>query len=184
MGATWTEKHDNFLRDNSNTMSLSDMANVLHRTIGATATRCSKLKIKLYKSVFPDTIEKILSNTHIPAIVFAKELGISVTTINGILHDYNIERDISYVKPLIELKQSCKFRPYRRVMELSIKRRLLPNETIHHIDMNKQNNSIDNLYLCSNSKHHIAHGTLNKAVSELMKRGIIKFTDGEYVIVE
>jgi hypothetical protein len=83
-----------------------------------------------------------------------------------------------------DLKPIVKNYQYRRVMELYLGRRLNFGEVIHHIDMDKTNNEISNLYLCNKSKHQKCHGTINKAVSELMKRGIIKFTDGEYVIVE
>lgn len=55
-------------------------------------------------------------------------------------------------------------------------------ETIHHIDMDKHNNNFSNLYLCTNRKHAIAHRSVEKLVKELLKRNIIEFKDGIYVL--
>ena len=42
---------------------------------------------------------------------------------------------------------------HRYVVEQYIGRKLKEDETIHHIDFNKLNNDIKNLYICSNSDH-------------------------------
>jgi hypothetical protein len=57
------------------------------------------------------------------------------------------------------------------------------NEVIHHIDLDKKNNSIDNLYLCDSKKHISCHRTIEKMVKQLMDCGIVEFKDGEYGIV-
>jgi len=46
---------------------------------------------------------------------------------------------------------------HRLVMEKHIGRYLLQNEVVHHIDGNKQNNSIENLQLFSNNADHLKH---------------------------
>lgn len=46
---------------------------------------------------------------------------------------------------------------------------------IHHIDMNRINNDLDNLIALPHGEHLKLHGTLNKLAEELIKRGIIKF---------
>lgn len=49
-------------------------------------------------------------------------------------------------------------------------------EQIHHVDGNKQNNAIENLILCSDSKdHRLMHGSLEKIAFDLVKSGVIKF---------
>lgn len=59
------------------------------------------------------------------------------------------------------------------------------NQVIHHIDMDKTNNSIENLYLFDDSKEHaIAHRSLEKIVKQLLEKDIIKFENGIYVIRE
>lgn len=44
-----------------------------------------------------------------------------------------------------------------RVIELIIGRRILPNECVHHIDHNRQNNSFENLKLLTRSNHSKQH---------------------------
>lgn len=46
---------------------------------------------------------------------------------------------------------------HRLVMENHIGRYLLPQEVVHHIDGNKQNNSIENLQLFANNADHLRH---------------------------
>lgn len=43
---------------------------------------------------------------------------------------------------------------HKRIMEIFLKRRLTPQEQVHHIDMNKVNNRIENLFYCKNKKEH------------------------------
>lgn len=56
------------------------------------------------------------------------------------------------------------------------------NEVIHHIDMDKHNNSIDNLYLCNNKEHAQTHRSLEKIVRDLIERDIIEFQNGKYIL--
>lgn len=62
------------------------------------------------------------------------------------------------------------------VVENCIGRKLKQGECIHHIDGNKQNNSIENLCLTDSNKHHKEiHFSLQKVGYELFKSGVIKF---------
>lgn len=54
------------------------------------------------------------------------------------------------------------------------------NQVIHHINMNKKDNNIKNLYLCNNKEHLIVHRSLEKLVETLLERQIIKFENGQY----
>jgi biotin operon repressor len=71
---------------------------------------------------------------------------------------------------------------HRLVMEKAIGRYLAPEEIIHHINMQKQDNTIDNLYLCAdNGAHRDIHHSLELAGASLVnKKGTIKFIDGKY----
>lgn len=49
-------------------------------------------------------------------------------------------------------------------------------ESVHHIDGDKLNNSIDNLLLCENtSEHKTVHHNLEKVAYELVRDGVLKF---------
>ena len=58
---------------------------------------------------------------------------------------------------------------HRYNMTMFLGRKLLKTEVVHHIDMNKLNNHIDNLWLCNQSTHTIAHGSFNKMCAKLME---------------
>ena len=75
------------------------------------------------------------------------------------------------------------------IVETAIGRFLEEHEIIHHIDGNKQNNLLENLYLCSGENrkessriHNHAHDTTEKIVFELYKKGLVIFENGEYKI--
>ena len=57
------------------------------------------------------------------------------------------------------------------------------NEVIHHIDMDKKNNSIENLYLCNHKQHIQIHRSLEYLVKELLDENIIKFQNGRYELI-
>lgn len=76
---------------------------------------------------------------------------------------------------------------HRAVVEDNIGRPLRPCEIVHHIDCDKDNNSIDNLYVCSSiSEHRAIHHQLNALAGELLRRGWVRFdsTEGVYRICE
>jgi len=73
------------------------------------------------------------------------------------------------------------------VMEQSIGRFLKMHELVHHIDGNRLNNDISNLYLCTGPdvnacriEHNSAHQSLEDAGLQLFKLGIIDFSNGSY----
>jgi len=73
----------------------------------------------------------------------------------------------------------------RYLMERKINRELLPLETIHHIDLDIQNNPEDcsNYYLYPDNSSHIkGHRSLDKLVPFLLKKKIIIFMNGIYEI--
>ena len=62
---------------------------------------------------------------------------------------------------------------HRLVVEAVIKRYLMPNETIHHIDLNRKNNNFDNLYIFnSKSEHTIFHNLLRKNPNLTLKSNL------------
>ena len=73
-------------------------------------------------------------------------------------------------------KHRIKIFQHRWVMEQHLGRKLTKYEHIHHIDIVKTNNNIDNLWLCTPSQHAKAHRSLERLLPKLMKQArMIKF---------
>ncbi len=72
---------------------------------------------------------------------------------------------------------------HRYVMEQHIRRYLDIDELVHHINGNKKDNRLSNLYLCKDNKcHGKLHGNLIEVAYRLVESSIIKFDKktGEY----
>jgi DNA-directed RNA polymerase subunit RPC12/RpoP len=77
-------------------------------------------------------------------------------------------------------------REHQYIMEMHLGRRLMKGEIVHHIDGNKRNNNIDNLYLTTVDEHNKLHAESESILFELYKRGVIIFdrTVGRYFLKE
>ena len=73
---------------------------------------------------------------------------------------------------------------HRWVMEQHLGRKLTPEENVHHIDMDKLNNDISNLWLCSHLDHLNSHHSSKQLIPSLLKRGIIKFNINTGIYLE
>lgn len=77
------------------------------------------------------------------------------------------------------------YREHKIFKELEIQRSLQGNELIHHVDGNKINNKLENLYICDGHfEHRKVHGQLERISMELVRLGLISFNHkiGEYYI--
>jgi hypothetical protein len=61
---------------------------------------------------------------------------------------------------------------HRYNMAMLLGRKLLKSEVVHHIDMNKRNNNINNLWLCNASQHQTAHMSFNMLCAEAMSKPV------------
>ncbi|MCL4296111.1 MAG: HNH endonuclease [Anaerolineae bacterium] len=52
--------------------------------------------------------------------------------------------------------------------------------TVHHINGDKRDNRLENLYVCTSAQNKKYNADLLNLAFELVKRGVIKFVDGEY----
>lgn len=72
------------------------------------------------------------------------------------------------------------------VLEQVLHRELLKNEEVHHINLNKTDNDINNLCLCNHETHMKIHRSIEKLIPTLLKQNIIYFdkVDNEYKFKE
>jgi hypothetical protein len=77
-------------------------------------------------------------------------------------------------------------REHQYVMELYLNRRLEKGEVVHHIDGNKTNNKLENLYLTSVQEHNKLHAESENIIFKLVKKGIVSFNcnTGRYELNE
>lgn len=66
-------------------------------------------------------------------------------------------------------------REHLYVMECHLKRGLKSGEIVHHIDGDKANNNIENLFLTTVNEHNKLHAESESIVFELVKCGIVVF---------
>lgn len=72
------------------------------------------------------------------------------------------------------------------IMEEKLGRPINKDEHIHHIDFDRQNNNINNLWMASNKKHHEAQNSIFKIIKPLLDQKAIKFDTnlGKYICCE
>jgi len=69
------------------------------------------------------------------------------------------------------------------IMSSHLNRKINKNERIHHIDCNKLNNKLNNLFLCSSTREHqLCHTSIYPLIKELLKKEIIGVKNGKYTL--
>ena len=75
---------------------------------------------------------------------------------------------------------------HRWVMEQLVGKEALIDMHVHHIDMNKLNNDISNLWLCTRADHMSAHHSFNKCCAKAFKRPVqfgFNVETGKYYLI-
>lgn len=58
------------------------------------------------------------------------------------------------------------------------------NEVVHHLDLDPTNNAIDNLLVCTRTRHKQLHYQLERIAGELLRRGHVEWNGKEYRLIE
>lgn len=172
----WRPEETKFLRDNYKSMSLEDLAHNLLRTQSSISVKANRMRLRKREGIWTDEEKEIMAkNYELPMSQLHKLLpNRTKGSIRGVKDRLN-----NYY-PGLKSKDN-----YRLIMEKKIGRYLECGEVVHHIDMNRENNHPDNLYLYNNKNDHlVAHHSSNKLIKPLLEMGIIYFDeqDGTYKI--
>ena len=190
---TFTKEEDAFIRSNYRTMPNRDIAQALHWSVQQIRNRacrigCAKPLKRWNKKEDAivrrghrngerlDAVAKTLRRGVPEVSSRARKLGIPKWRIGSGRHSGRKIVGFSkgktkggkhYGKPIYE---------HRMVMEKHLGRSLRRSEIVHHVDGNKDNNSIKNLYLFpSLSKHRSAHCSLESLLPKLLERKVVRF---------
>lgn len=196
----WTESEDDYIRNNYTRMLVSDIAEQLGRSSKATRTRIERLGIGLAnlkrnskRNWTEHEIRILIENKTLPIKEFSHLLpsrGHSAIYAKSILIGIKRKEKKGYYfdgggRKQIYIKHGVSVAEHRYVVETELHRKLSRFEQVHHINCNKTDNRIENLFVFSNvSRHLISHRSIEKLVEVLMEKGIIKFdrSTGEYAI--
>jgi hypothetical protein len=170
------------------TMGRNQNTTYFHTTLAATATADQILKDYEELKQWQYVAEKY-NVCHAYIIKIRKRLGIFNPTLtrgknyggfgskishNGTKHiDFRGYIVVGRYHPDNDKEEVCY--EHTLVMEKYLGRKLEPGEIIHHIDNDKTNNSISNLFLCNHSKHRKCDLSAQKVCYELYKNGIVEF---------
>ncbi len=183
----WTPEEDSYIRENFARLSDQQIADKLGRTLRSIQHRRKRLGIVKQPlsrwtakedQLIRGSIDRGEAATPLAAQLGrrlsevssrARYLGLSFRKAKGRKETYRGYRVSGHNggKRVFE---------HTKVMEASIGRRLSSHESVHHINCNKLDNSLDNLYLCKNEgEHRSIHHSLNALAETLMQRGVITF---------
>lgn len=187
----YSRDEDQFILDNIQTLSHKEIAKALGRSLRSIESRIGKIGLRKYKTKpFTKEEDEIIRASagrtsvevgkeigRAPGVVRmrAKRLGLgSWFDFSGGYKDFRGYK-VSSVKSGDGVT-SRRIPEHRQVMMDHLGRELTEDERVHHINMRKRDNWIDNLYLCKNDLiHKKAHHSLNPLVAPLLESGAIWF---------
>lgn len=196
----WTEERRQFIRDNYKTMTVKELAT--HFGVSNKAMRgiMERLEIDLQSlgrnlAVVwtEDDLDYLKKNwLYSTDEEVAKALGLSRGFNKHVVYrkreslglkgkSHRIRKDKSGYKYSIDY--DTRVYTHRSKMEEKLGRKLESSEIVHHIDGDKSNDDIENLYLCDSiSEHTLLHDSLENMALELVRKGKISFDkkEGKY----
>ncbi len=185
----FTKEEDEYIADHYGSDSGKDIARHLERSISGVRKRARKLGLCRKLKRWTHEEDEIIRSSHGRRLVdVAKELGRGEGEVSarakklGYSSWYEIKGYSRYGGYECIRKDGRREVVHRVVMENHIGRKLQKGECVHHIDLDKLNNSIENLHLFSSrADHRKAHVSLEAVGSRLLQRGVIYFDASEGV---
>ena len=189
----YTSDEDSFIRDNYRSMSYRDIAENLGRNIRSIQHRAQRLgvsKLRLRRWM-PEEDAVVQSDNRGSLVETSERLG----RLQSVVSERAIKLGVPFRQEAQERVQHgyLQLRTRRggktiikwrhiQVMEEHLGRSLQGSELVHHVDGNKRNNAISNLWLCSDRSNHLrAHRSLDQLLPALLQRNIIDFDHAEGV---
>lgn len=167
-GRKWSEEDDQFIRDNFGEMSYKEMAEhfgVSYTSVQARANKHLGLKNYEYKKWTDEEIHFLKDNYPDKLGHYCSEkLGRSFHATHKMVKKLNLKPNWKhkYVSRegyiVLCHDRDNKIAEHRFVMEQKLGRKLKPTEIVHHIDGDKFNNDINNLFITNRSEHATIHG--------------------------
>lgn len=192
----WANSELEYIKINYRKLSVRDIAKELGRSEKATRGKIERMGLNLSnlkRHGWSDSEEKLLKKhinedkEHIKRLFPDRkwpEIYSKARRMGRKYDPYSRKIISGYGYKLI--RSNGKYQPeHRKVVEKNIGRKLRHEEIVHHIDFDKQNNEIGNLYIFKNSSEHLkCHRGVSKVLSELLGRGVVKFntSTGEYEV--
>lgn len=186
----FTQSENDFIRANYRSMSCRDIGEHLGRHPVAIAKRANRMGItKVSIRRWTETEDEIIRTVgRCELREIADKLGRGVSEVSARSRKlglgpwrkrwgYKPDAQGRTVREYIRRNGKCVRRmEHRAVMEEYLGRTLERCELVHHIDCDKANNRIQNLFLCkSRAEHQRVHCSLNGIIASLLERGIVRF---------
>lgn len=182
---SFTEDERKFIKDNFLVITLKQMADTLDRPVCQIKGEIRRLGLSRGEYRWTDERLQRLKDLlgKVPVKVIAKELQTRPVTIRqkasllGIptrVRDIFIHKENGYY--VRYLTDGTRIFEHIYVVEQHIGRKLDSSvEHVHHINADKTDNRIENLWICTRSQHSRAHHSVTRLLPELMSRGVVTF---------
>lgn len=195
---SWKLNEINFLKENYKQLSIKEISNKLNKTEKAVRAKLERLDLSLRvlkrTEVFKWSNEQLQFLIDNYKIYTDREISEKLFNDNSLqgsarvyrkrhsLHLEKDERGLEYKDNNCTYKSRFyngeKIFEHRENAEIKLGKKLNEFEIVHHIDGDKKNNNLENLYVCRDNKEHkILHYNLEKIAMDLVKKGIIKFDE-------
>jgi len=200
----WSAENDEFIKNNYATMTVKELAEYFGVKNKAMRARIERLNIKLRplnRHLAVEWTSDDLNFLHENwlymqdkdiAEILGTDRGFNKEVVFRKRHALGLKNKSKRIR---EEKTGYKYYivydkriyTHREKIENKIGRTLKYHEIVHHIDGDKSNDNIENLYLCKDiSEHTCLHDDLEKIAMKLVKNGDVKFDHekGKYYLTQ